>query len=357
MWIGVLEGVAELIIGITIGYFGKWSDRLGRRMPFVKSGYAMSAIAKPIMGLFTSLPLIFMARITERLGKGVRSSARDALLADESSEQTRGRVFGFHRSMDTLGAAIGPVIALIYLSFNPGDYRTMFLIAFIPGVAGVLLTFLIRESARDGSVKSRHKGFFSYLKYWKSSSEGYKWIVAGLLLFAFFNGSDAFLFLMCKEAGVSDRNMILAYVLYNFVFAALSMPAGKMADRIGMRRVIMTGLLCFAVVYSGFSGLNNTILVFVLFSLYGIYGACTDGITRAWISKNCSASEKGTAFGFYKSWASVMSLSASFLTGWIWMNFSPKAALLFSALGAFTAFLYFLLILPKKTTDFLLSDS
>ena len=156
VWIGLLEGVANFTAGISKGYFGKLSDEKGLRLPFVKIGYILSTVSKPIIALFTAKLWIFFARTVDRLGKGVRTAARDALLSQQTTKENKGKVFGFHRSMDTLGAAIGPIIALIFLILYPGEYRTLFFIAFIPGVISILLIFLLKEK-KTTSINSRQR--------------------------------------------------------------------------------------------------------------------------------------------------------------------------------------------------------
>jgi sugar phosphate permease len=167
--IGLLEGIAEAVIGLSKGYFGKQSDVMGKRVPFVQFGYALSSIAKPLLVAFTSTVWVFCIRVMDRLGNGIRTGARDAMLSDAALPGTKGRVFGFHRMMDTFGAVFGPAIALVYLHFNPGSYKALFLIAIIPGIIVIATTFLLREN--PGSTIKKSKGGFalSFLHYWKES--------------------------------------------------------------------------------------------------------------------------------------------------------------------------------------------
>lgn len=348
VWIGILEGTAQVFIGLSIGFFGRWSDQIGKRMPFITGGYLLSTLAKPVMGLFANLPVVFFARVSERFGKGIRTGARDALLADESQDLHRGKVFGFHRSMDTLGAAIGPVIALVYLAYHPGDYKTLFLLAFLPGIVAVLFTCIIREVKIQRTEARIRPGFFDFIRYWKIASPEYKKISLGFFLFALFNSSDAFLFLIAKEQGISDQNLILAYVLYNFIYAVLAVPAGSLADRFGMKPLIVFGLILFVLCYAGFAVLSSAPFLYLLFVAYGIYGACHEGISKAWLAKNCAETDRGTAMGFYRSFVHLFLLPASLLTGWIWVNWGSAQAMLFSALGGLLAITYFLTFSPIK---------
>lgn len=204
--IGVLEGFAEAIAGLSKGYFGKLSDTKGKRLPFVQIGYAFSAISKPMMALFVFPIWIFFARTIDRLGKGVRTGARDALLSDEATPETKATVFGFHRSMDTLGAVLGPLIALIYLAYRPDDYKTLFFIAFFPGILAIGFTFFIKEKKKIPIENKSKLRFLDFIKYWKESPAEYRKLVVGLLIFTLFNSSDVFLLLKIKEAGYNSSN-------------------------------------------------------------------------------------------------------------------------------------------------------
>src|SRR6185312_14011450 len=187
--IGILEGLAEATAGLSKGYFGKLSDQVGRRSPFVRLGYALSAMSKPLMAVFIYPLWIFMARTMDRLGKGIRTGARDAMLSDEATRETTGRVFGFHRGMDTLGAVIGPALALLWLNRYPHRYRWLFFIAFVPGLLAVLFTFVLKERKRatlDRPPRGK-TGIFSFLHYLPKSPARYRKLVIGLWLFTLVN--------------------------------------------------------------------------------------------------------------------------------------------------------------------------
>lgn len=318
-WIGILEGVASFTAGISKGYFGKLSDEKGLRLPFVKLGYLLSAVSKPMMAVFIYPLWIFFARTIDRLGKGIRTAARDALLSQEATKETKARVFGFHRGMDTLGATIGPALALLFLYFWPGQYKTIFYIAFIPGIISVLLIFLLKEKRRPVSTLGKGN-FFSFFSYYKIASLEYKKLTAGLLLFALFNSADIFLLLKTKEVTGDDTLTIAAYVFYNLVYAVTSYPLGSLADKIGLKKVFTSGLLLFAVVYAGFAFNPSTIMIFVLFFLYGIYAAATEGVVKAWVSNLAHEKNTATAIGFYTSCESICSLFASIAAGLLWTN-------------------------------------
>lgn len=338
--IGMLEGIAEFTAGITKGYFGKLSDRKGFRLPFIKLGYLLSSISKPMMGFFTYPLWIFFARTTDRFGKGLRTAARDALLSRQATKETKGRIFGFHRGMDTFGAAIGPVIALLFLYFFPNKYATLFFLAFIPGIIAVLLIFLLKEKKEPVSTLSKGN-FFSFFKYWKIATPEYKKLVTGLLVFALFNSSDVFLLLITKEITGSDTLTIGAYIFYNLVFALFAYPFGSLADKYGTRKVFMAGLAMFVIVYAGFAFNPSTIAIFFLFFIYGIYAAATEGITKAWITNIAHEKNTATAVGFYTSCQSICSLMASIIAGGIWSRFGSFYTFCTTALIALAVLIYF----------------
>ena len=345
--IGVLEGVANFTSALTKGYFGKWSDERGQRLPFIKLGYFLSALAKPMMALFARPLWIFFARTTDRLGKGLRTAARDALLSQNATPETKARVFGFHRSMDTLGAAIGPTLALLFFVLYPGNYTLIFLLAGIPGLVSVALIFLLKEERKPVSTLSR-KGFFSFFHYWKIASEDYKKLVAGLLLFALFNSADVFLLLKTKELTGDDRLTIGAYILYNIVFALAAYPLGALADKTGIKKVFVSGLFLFAMVYMLFALSPSVYVIYGAFALYGIYAAATEGITKAWITNLSHGENTATAIGFYTSCESICALLASVVAGWLWVSFGSTVTFIVTASAALAVALYFLLLYGRK---------
>jgi MFS family permease len=351
--IGVIEGVGEAISGLSKGYFGELSDKKGVRVPFIKLGYWLSAVGRPLMAAFTFPAWIFGARSLDLLGKGIRTSARDAMLSDESTPQTKATVFGFHRMMDTLGAVIGPSIALLYLYYYPGSYRIMFLIAFAPAVlAGTTVLFLKeKKKKKDGSLKKEKLPFIASFNYIKTGSAEYKKLRFGLLLFTLFNSSNAFLILKMKDSGQSDTSAIGIYIFYNFIYAAFSYPLGKLADKIGMKITFTAGLLLFAAVYVGMA-LNTSLLgFFFLFFLYGLFMASTEGISRAWISNVCEKEDTGKALGVFLGFNSLLTLLASSLAGLIWYKFSPQATFFLTAIATGFVFVYFIIFIKSPTNN------
>lgn len=330
--IGILEGVAEATAGLSKGYFGNLSDKAGKRVPFVRWGYLLSAVSKPMMAVFIYPLWIFFARTLDRLGKGIRTGARDAVLSDETTPEHKGKVFGFHRAMDTVGAAIGPLSALVFLHYYPGQYRWLFVIAVVPGLIAMLLTLLLKEKTSPVYRKQR-VGFLSYLKYWRMAGTNYKLLVSGLLFFTLFNSSDAFLLLAVKNQGLSDSAMIGVYIFYNLIYALLAFPVGILADRIGLRTILVFGLFIFAAVYI-LMGFAVTVPQFlVLFGFYALYAASTEGISKALITNLSAKTDTATAIGFYTSFASIFTMLASSLAGALWFALGPKAMFIISGSG------------------------
>lgn len=341
VFIGILEGLAEATAGLSKGYFGKRSDVLGKRVPFVQLGYTLSALSKPLMAVFTFPLWIFFARTIDRLGKGIRTGARDALLSDESDSANKGKVFGFHRAADTFGAVLGPALALVFLYFHPENYKALFIWAVIPGLLAIGATFFLREKKRE-AVEKPPFSFFAFLTYWKSASPEFRKLVGGLLVFALFNSSDVFLLLKAKQSGLSDTMVIGIYIFYNLIYALTAFPLGALADKIGFRKMLVFGLLIFSAVYFGMGLTSNSTMIVLLFFLYGIYAAATEGVSKAWISTIADKKDTATAIGTYAGFQSVAALFASSFAGLIWYNFGSGATFISTGIVALTLSFYFL---------------
>jgi MFS family permease len=334
--IGVFEGIAEAVAGLSKIYFGNLSDALGKRMPFVRTGYALSGISKSMMALFVFPAWIFAARSMDRLGKGLRTGARDAMLSDETMPDKKATVFGFHRAMDTLGAAMGPAVALIWLHFHPGEYRVLFLLAFLPALLSIALTFIIREKKLDRKIYPSGS-FFEKFRYWNRSPATFKKLMAGLLFFALINSTDLFLLLRAKEITGSDQQVLTIYIFYNLVYALAAFPAGRLADRLGMKTMIVFGMVIFALVYFGMAITQNATILFLLMAMYGIHAAATEGVAKALISNVVPREQTASAIGFYAGWNSIAALISSSAAGLIWYNYSAEVMLLITSLGAAAA--------------------
>ncbi len=346
LWIGTLEGIAEAIAGLSQGYFGKASDLAGKRMPFVRLGYALTALSKPIIGVFRDPFLILLARSADRFGKGIRTGARDAILSTETTNSHKGRVFGFHRSMNTTGAVIGLLLALGYLYYNPGDYQALFLFSAIPAIISVALSFFITDSQVHLSKPNPEISAFTFLNYWSKSSNEYKRIVTGLLAFTLFNASDFFLLLKMKQDGLDDISIISIYIFYNLVYAVTALPLGILADRIGLKAMLIIGLCAYAVLYFGMALMSGGTPFLFLFFAYGIYSSATEGISKAWISNTCELQDLGTALGTFLGFQSITLMIASILTGILWSLIGANTT--FLIVGSITTLLIFYFLTLKN---------
>jgi MFS family permease len=342
--IGLLEGLANATAGLSKGYFGRISDASGKRRQFVTTGYLLSAISKPMMAIYTFPVWIFFSRSLDRIGKGLRTGARDAILSAECTPENKGKVFGFHKSMDTFGATIGPILALILIGIFPGDYKTIFLLAIIPGILSVLLTLAVKENRQVITTKVSFK-LTQAFSYFNSANNNYKHVVVLLLLFGVFNSSDLFLLMKIKESGADDKMVIWCYILYNTVFALAAFPLGHIGDRIGLKKTMIIGLALFVLVYAGFGYAESMPFFLALFVVYGFYAAATEGISKALISNLVPKSETASAIGTYDGMISIAALLASALAGLVWKYISPSAVFYTSAGG--TAVVIILFIFQK----------
>ncbi|MCY7293697.1 MAG: MFS transporter, partial [Ferruginibacter sp.] len=314
----------------------------------VQWGYALSALSKPMMAFFIAPLWVFFVRTIDRLGKGLRTGARDAVLSDEATPETKGKVFGFHRSMDTLGAVLGPLLALLYLQWHPEDYKTLFIIAFIPGVLAVVCSLLMKDKNVLPKELKTKTSFFSFLHYWKQSPVLYRKLVTGLLVFTLFNSSDIFLLLRAKQAGLNDTNIITIYIFYNLVYAIFAFPLGILADKIGLKKIFITGLFIFVLVYAGMAYASLPIHFYGLFFLYGLYAAATEGVSKAWISNISAKENTATAIGTYSAFQSICTMLASSVAGIIWYQFGSITLFILSAIAAFLVVVYLIFYATEK---------
>ncbi|MCW3127148.1 MAG: transporter [Bacteroidetes bacterium] len=344
---GLLEGMAEATVGMSKGYFGAMSDAKGRRLPFVQLGYFLSGLAKPMMAIWSFPVWIFAARTSDKLGKGIRTAARDAILSDESAPENKGKVFGFHRAMDTFGAALGPTLALVLIYYFPGKYRMMFLIAFIPAMAGLSLTLLMKDKPMEPQPDRKYS-FLSVFTYFRDGGPAFRRLTIGVLLFSLFNSSDLFLLMKIKASTHNDQYVIGAYIFYNVIYALASFPLGAMGDKFGLKRTYILGLILFAGVYT-LMGLGNTMAFFIpAFLLYGLFSAATEGISKALVTTIVPRSETASAVGSLAGLTSLMALASSTLTGLLWNYINGETALLISAGGAVIAAVYLSFVKPGK---------
>jgi MFS family permease len=325
--LGLIEGIAEATASLTRYPFGRWSDRAGRRRAFVLAGYSSSAVGKLVLALSLVWPLAMVGRFVDRVGKGMRTAPRDALLAAGVRDEDRGIAFGLHRSMDTIGAVLGPLAALLMIHYGV-SYRWIFAVAFVPGVLSVFVIWKwVRERAPAAPARAR-------LSLRLPVSPAFRWMLAGSLLFAAGNSTNTFILLKAKAAGFSVTGVILVYVLYNLTYAAGSLPLGHLSDRIGQFPVVTGGFVVFALVYAGFAGAKSMALIAVLFAVYGLYIAATEGTTKALISRTAPDHERASAIGFFDTTTGLASFAASAIGGGLWSAVGPWATFAYGAVCA-----------------------
>jgi len=350
--LGLIEGIAEATASVLKTFSGYISDRIRRRKPLVLLGYSLSAIAKPTIGLAGRWIHVLAARFADRVGKGIRTSPRDSLIADVVDDTIRGRAFGFHRAMDTGGAVFGPLLAYILLAVLLKYYsvsvsvRSVFLLSLIPGIFAIItLIFFVKEKPKEQRELRKLKLGF------KGLSKEFKLLLAVMLVFSLGNSSNTFLILRASNIGFKTEMIPILYMFFNIVYAGSAMPLGSLSDKIGRRLTIAMGFFIYFIVYLGFARLSTHqyIYLWILFGLYGIYYGFTDGTLRALVADISRREERGFAYGLYHMLVGLMLFPASFIAGILWEKVAPSAPFYFGALtAAISAFLILIVIKEKK---------
>src|SRR5216684_1282220 len=322
MSLGVIEGAAEAANSILKIVSGRIADRTGHPRKLVLAGYGLSSVVRPLIGCVTAWPQVLALRFTDRLGKGIRSSPRDALLARFAPEKRRGRVYGFHRSMDHAGAVAGPLVATAYLYFHREAYRSLFMWTLAPGLIVILLLIRLPDertpvAAPPGSrIEPRHLP----RQFYKA--------MAVITLFSLGNASDAFILLRLNDVGVAVVWIPLLWSALHVVKMTSSGVGGALSDRVGRRAMIVLGYLWYAAMYAAFAWFSTLPAVIATFLAYGLYFGLTEGVEKAWVADMAPAGARGTAFGIYNAALGAGGLAASLLFGAIWTRVSPPAAFL-----------------------------
>ena len=337
--LGVIEGAAEFAAGFTKLYSGKFSDRFGRK-PFVVSGYSLTGIGKVFTVFSLSWPGIFAGRVIDRIGKGMRSAPRDALIHDGVEDKDLGKAFGFHRAGDNLGAVIGPALALILLALLNDDVRAVAKWALIPAAISALLTFFIKDIKVHESKTTFQKAPLSP-KLKKTI-----WILVAIQVT---NIPDALLLLRLHEIGFSTSGVVVGYMLYMFVATLVAYPAGKIADRMHPKSVYLIGLTFFAAAYITLGLTDNHVIALIAIGLYGFFPALTDGVGKAWIGRLSSPENRGYAQGSFQARMNFAVLAAGIWGGAIWSSGSYEIALIIAGIGALLGALFISQYRPDAT--------
>jgi len=340
--IGLIEGIAESTANILKIWGGYISDKFKKRKFFVVLGYFLSAISKPIMGLAYTWYFVLFARFIDRVGKGIRTSPRDALVAASSDKEHWGKAFGFHRAMDTLGAALGPIITLIILLLlteTEKTYRMIFILAFIPAIAGV---YILKKYVKDES-EIENKTEINLNSQKDPLSIDFKIFTAIFVLFSFAKFSDTFLIMKTKSFGFSTTQTIMVYFTYNIIYAILSTPAGIISDKIGKIKVFMMSFFIYSIVCFGFAYSKNNYHIWLFFTIYSLYGALNEGIAKAIVSNFTTSTNRATAMGLFQGLGGISMFFSSLIAGILWDKFSPETPFIVSSILSFTSLIFFVI--------------
>jgi MFS family permease len=349
--LGIIEGVAEAVNSVLKILSGRAADRMRSKRHLVLLGYTLSSAVRPLIAVAHTWLHVFTVRLVDRVGKGVRGAPRDAMLASWATPATRGKVYGFHRAMDHAGAVVGPIAASIFLVFYPGEYRTLFALAIIPGAIAVALIFFVPEEPQvrlTDSTSDRHPEHHDVER--TVFPRGFRSFLIVYSLFALGNSTDAFLLLKLTDAAGAARWVPLMWAGLHVVKAGVSVVGGSWSDRIGRRAVIAVGWIVYAAVYVGFAFSESILVLLALFLTYGFYFGFTEGTEKALVADLSPASRRGFAFGVFNAIQGIGALAASLLFGVIWTTVSPAAAFMTgAALAAFATALLFIAV-PSRTS-------
>jgi len=333
-FVGLVEGVAEATASFLKLFSGWISDRRQKRKFLVVSGYTLSTLTRPLVAAATAGWHVLFIRFLDRVGKGIRTSPRDALIADFTPESEHGKAFGFQRALDHTGAVIGPLIAFFLLTFITQQYRTLFLLAYLPGIIALTLLILgVKERKASQPGPSSQPVQLTLRPF----DRRFKIFLLIIILFSLGNSSDAFLILKAKEAGVSVSLLPILWAVLHISKSLSATPGGILSDRYGRRKMIIAGWILYGGVYFGFASAQTSATVWLLFAVYGLFYGLTEGGERALVANLVQPHLRGTAYGLYHFSIGLSTLPASLLMGFLWETYSPKAAFSFGAILAFLA--------------------
>jgi len=339
--ISLIEGIAESTASVLKALSGWWSDKIGKNKPFMIIGYAFTAILSPLFSIVTSPLQVLMVRFTERVGKGIRTAPRDSLIAGSSEENTKGKSFGFHKAMDNSGAILGPLLAFGILALFPGDYRKVFIFAAIPSLLGLFsIIYFVKEAKRD---KVERLGRITL----KDFPPKYYALLGIIFIFTLGNSTDALLLIKASDLGVKDAFIPIIYLIFNAVSVIFSVPAGILSDKIGRERLIIFGYLLYSIIYFGFGLTNSQGVLILLFALYGLYSAATDGIQKALVTDLIDQKKRGTGLGLYNSLVGITLLPASVIAGLLYDHVNNRAPFYYGSTMALVAAMLMLIFYWK----------
>ncbi len=342
--LGLIEGMAEAVSAVVKGLSGPLSDRMSKRKPFVFAGYSLSSVSKLAFALSPVWGFALFFRLCERIGKGVRTPARDALIADVTDESLRGRAFGFHRAMDTWGAVLGSSLAFVLLPLFHDDFRTVMLLSLVPAFFAVLIILRLREKPKR---ETANKVPVKALLFSPPRSRGYLRFVFVYAVFSLGASSATFLILRARSIGFSFATALLPYIIANIVYALTSERIGRLSDRTGRRGILVFGMSVFAASYFIIFLFPSKAALIAALSLYGLYLAATEGIGKAFVTDMVKSEEYGRALGFFYFLTGTATLAASLVAGALWDRVSQRAPFLQGALCAAAAIVLFSLLVRR----------
>lgn len=345
--LGVIEGVAEATASLLKLYSGYLSDRVKRRKGWIVAGYSLSNIIRPLIAFSTSWIHVLVLRFSDRVGKGLRTSPRDAIIADSTPVEFRGKAYGFHRAMDHSGAIVGPLAATALLLVFHDNVKTIFLLSFIPGLFAVLmLLFGLRE--KETEVSRQNPASFNFRAAWAEMPPGFRKYLGIILIFTLGNSTDAFLLLRAQQLGAPLALLPMIWVVLHIVKMVFSVPSGIISDRIGRKKVIVAGWVVYALVYAGFGAASQYWHAWALFAIYGIYFGLTEGVEKALVADFAPLHLRGSSFGLYHLMLGLGAFPASLLFGLVWQRFGSAAAFGMGAAFALLASMMLALLSVKK---------
>ena len=348
--LGIIEGISETVASILKIVSGKISDSIRKRKILAFLGYFLSNALRPLYYFVNHWSTIFFIRFLDKVGKGIRTAPRDALIAESVTTNNRGRAFGFHRSLDNLGAFIGPMISSLVLAYFTKDIRNIFLLSLIPGMVVIFLFIFVKEKQSGQDLKIQNQKDFVDDYGFNSFPIDLKLFLLSVLIFTLGKSTDAFLILRLKEAGVNTVYIPFIWGIFNLIKSVGNYPAGLISDKIGRKKVIFIGWLVYASVYFLLGTVSNKHLVVLLFLLYGVYYSITEGAERAYIADNIKTKMRGRAYGYYNFAISITSLPASLLFGYLWDKFSYTIAFYTGAFFSMVA-IFILLLSSERIKD------
>lgn len=336
--IGLIEGIAESTASLLKVFSGWLSDRVGQRKNLMLAGYAISTLSRPIIALAGAWQQVLASRFVDRLGKGIRTAPRDAIIAESTETTHLARAFSFHRSLDTMGAVVGPAIAFMLLQLYNNNYKMVFWLSMIPGTIAVLIIVAFIKEKKRAAVSPAERPRLTLKHFdWKV-----KFFILIAALFALGNSSDVFLILRAEQVGIPMVMIPAVYLMFNLVYSLSAIPAGIAADKFGMKRIILLGFVLFAGLYYGFAVAKSPVAIWVLFGLYGLFMGLTEGIQKAFLATIIPPDFKATAFGVYATSVGLAMFPASLIGGLLWDHVSPAATFYFGAATATLSALLFI---------------